>query len=97
MIRNDGFKGCYRGYPLLLTAGVPKAYVRFGVNDYMKNWFGREGIFYKIAAGMTAGACEGFFVHVPVENFKIKLIHDKVSPVQKYKNMIDGIIKVAKS
>lgn len=27
VIKKDGFLGCYKGYPLLLIAGVPKAYV----------------------------------------------------------------------
>ena len=40
---------------------------------------------------------EGLFVHVPVENLKVKLIHDKVLPVPHYKSMWDGIRKIVQA
>ena len=37
VIAKDGITGCYKGFPLLLCGGIPKAYVRFGVYDYISS------------------------------------------------------------
>jgi len=95
VIKKDGFFGCYKGYPLLLMNGVPKAYVRFGIFDFMMNQLKEETIPNKIIAGFTAGFFESF-VHIPFENMKIKVIHDWVMPTPKYKSLPDAIVKVSK-
>ena len=75
VIKKDGFLGCYKGYPLLLMNGVPKAYVRFGVFDTVMKKLGDETVPNKVLAGFSAGFFEAF-VHIPFENMKIKVIHD---------------------
>ena len=47
-------------------------------------------------AGTIAGSIEGLFLHVPIENMKVKLIHDKVMPQPKYRSMFDGINRIFK-
>ena len=44
----------------------------------------------KILAGFTAGFFEAF-VHIPFENMKIKVIHDRVMPNPKYKSLFDAL------
>lgn len=93
VIKKDGFFGCYKGYPLLLMAGVPKCYVRFGIFDALLKYQQSESIPAKVFAGFWAGFFEAF-VHIPIENMKIKVIHDRVMPNPKYKNLFDAIVKV---
>ena len=75
--------------------GVPKAYVRFGVFDAVMSWFEKETVGHKIIAGFTAGFFEAF-VHIPFENMKVKVIHDRVMPNPKYKSLFDAIYQVSK-
>lgn len=96
-IRQDGFFGLYKGYGLLLGAGVPKAYVRFGMFEYLKqNHFTNESVLNTTICGAIAGATEGLVVHVPVENMKVKLIHDRFKNPPQFRNMFHGIYKVSK-
>lgn len=68
-IGKDGVFGLFKGYNLLLLAAVPKAYVRFGIFEYLRqNILTGEGVLYTTICGAAAGATEGLFVHVPVEN-----------------------------
>lgn len=73
--------------------GVPKAYVRFGVFDFVLKQLKDDSLKCKIFAGFWAGFFEAF-VHIPLENMKIKVIHDRVMPNPKYKNLFDAIRKV---
>lgn len=94
-IARGGVSGCYKGYPLLLTAGVPKAYVRFGIyNSLMDKMNKKDSMGAMMLAGGIAGGLEGLFIHVPVENMKVKLIHDKVMPQPKYRSVWDGISRI---
>lgn len=96
-IKNSGPFGLYKGYPLMLYAGAPKAYVRFGIFEYLtQNVFTTKSVLYTTLWGGIAGALEGLIVHVPVENWKIKLIHDRFKTPPQYKNMFHGIYMVAK-
>jgi hypothetical protein len=96
-VRKDGFFGLFKGYNLLLTAGVPKSYVRFGVFEYMtQNVFKTKSMLNTTIAGAVAGALEGLLIHVPVENVKVKLIHDRFRAKPKLKNMFHGIYTIAK-
>lgn len=75
---------------MLLMNGVPKAYVRFGVFDSVMKKLGDETVANKVLAGFTAGFFEAF-VHIPFENMKIKVIHDRVMPNPKYKSLFDAL------
>jgi len=95
-VKKDGFFGLYRGYNLLLSAAIPKAYVRFGLFEYLKqNWFTNQSVLNTTICGALAGAAEGLFIHTPVENMKVKLIHDRFKNPPQFKNMFHGIYKVA--
>lgn len=95
-LKKDGFFGLYKGYNLLLTAAIPKAYVRFGIFEYLKqNVFTSGSLMATTISGCIAGAAEGLLVHVPVENFKVKMIHDRFKNPPQYKNMFHGIYKVS--
>lgn len=95
-IRKDGFFGLYKGYNLLLAAAIPKAYVRFGIFEYLKqNVFTTPSLLNTTICGAVAGAVEGLVVHTPVENMKVKLIHDRFKNPPQFKNMFHGIYRVA--
>lgn len=95
-VKKDGFFGLYKGYNLLLTAAIPKAYVRFGIFEYLKqNVFTSGSLLATTVSGAVAGAVEGLVVHVPVENFKVKLIHDRFKNPPQFRNMFHGIYKVS--
>jgi solute carrier family 25 citrate transporter 1 len=47
-------------------------------------------------SGAFAGVFEGLLVHLPVENMKVKIIHDKVMAKPRYKGVFDGIYKICK-
>lgn len=94
-IKQDGLFGLYKGYNLLLLAGVPKAYVRFGTFEYLKqNVFTNNTVLNTTICGAIAGTIEGLFVHVPVENVKVKLIHDRFKTPPQFRNLFHGIYKV---
>lgn len=96
-LQKDGFFGLFKGYNLLLGASIPKAYVRFGVFEYLKqNVFTTQSVVNTTIAGATAGALEGLLIHTPVENMKVKLIHDRFQPTPQYRNMFHGIYRVTK-
>ena len=96
-IKNSGPFGLYKGYPLMLYAGVPKAYVRFGIFEYLtQNVLTSKSVLNTAICGGIAGAMEGLIVHVPVENWKVKLIHDRFKTPPQYRNMFHGIYMVAK-
>ena len=96
-IKSDGFFGLYRGYNLLLMASIPKAYVRFGIYEYLKqNWFTESNMLNTTICGAVAGAVEGLVIHTPVENMKVKLIHDRFQRQPQYRNMFHGIYSIAK-
>lgn len=95
-IRQDGFFGLYKGYNLLLSAAIPKAYVRFGTYEYLKqNVLTSDTMLNTTICGAIAGAVEGLFIHTPVENMKVKLIHDRFKNPPQFKNMFHGIYKVS--
>ena len=73
--------GFYRGYTALVFFSVPKNYVRFGTNTWMKNtvFQGKDTKLNTFVAGLTAGTAEAVFVVTPQETLKTKLIHDKLS------------------
>mmetsp|Transcript_5078 Transcript_5078/g.6001 ORF Transcript_5078/g.6001 Transcript_5078/m.6001 type:complete len:168 (+) Transcript_5078:57-560(+) len=95
-VNKDGFFGLYKGYNLLLAAGVPKAYVRFGMFEYLsQNVITAKSVVNTTICGAIAGALEGLLVHVPVENMKVKLIHDRFKTPPQFRNMFHGIYKIS--
>ena len=96
-IRKDGFFGLFKGYNLLLGASIPKAYVRFGIFEYLKqNLFTTPSALNATICGALAGAAEGLIIHTPVENMKVKLIHDRFRSKPKFRNLFHGIYRVAR-
>jgi len=61
-----------------------------------QNVFTTQSVLNTTICGAVAGAVEGLIVHTPVENMKIKLIHDRFKNPPQFKNMFHGIYKVSK-
>ena len=95
-LRKKGFFGLYRGYNLMLMASVPKAYVRFGTYQYLQQNIFTYNMVNTTICGAIAGAVEGLFIHTPVENLKVKLIHDMFKEKPKYKSVFHGVYRVGK-
>lgn len=95
-VRKDGLFAPYKGYNLLLTACIPKAYMRFGIFEYLKqNIFTSPTVTNLTICGAIAGSLEGLLITTPAENLKVKLIHDRFRPNPKFRNMFHGVYKVA--
>jgi solute carrier family 25 (mitochondrial citrate transporter), member 1 len=85
----------YRGYSALLLFSVPKNYVRFGTYSYVKgNVLTDPTKLNNFMCGIAAGAAESTLVVTPQETLKTKLIHDKLSPNPKYRNIVDGVRQI---
>lgn len=68
VIRNEGFKGLYRGLGPQLVGVAPEKAIKLTVNDFVRGWGqgtgeGGQGIAlpYEILAGATAGGCQVIF------------------------------------
>jgi len=81
-----------------LFFSVPKNYVRFGTNTWVKkNVFeGKDNKITTLISGLCAGAAEALLVVTPQETLKTKLIHDKLSAEPKYKGLFHGIYTIFK-
>lgn len=96
-LKQDGFFGLYKGYNVMVTAGVPKAYVRFGVFEYLtQNVLTTPSLLNTTVCGAIAGALEGLIVHTPTENLKVKLIHDRFKNPPQFRNMFHGAYRICK-
>jgi|UniRef100_K3WUR5 solute carrier family 25 citrate transporter 1 len=77
-IRQDGFFSLYRGLAPVLIGSIPKAGIRFGAFDFLKQHFadenGQTTAMRNLAAGMAAGAMEATIMTTPIETLKTKLI-----------------------
>ena len=77
-IRNDGFRGLYRG--LNVAIWNPKVAVRFGAFEQLRKLVGdSEGKVSKpglLFCGTMAGLCEAVLAVTPVESIKVKFIDD---------------------
>ena len=94
-IRNNGFFGLYKGYGALLLFSVPKNYVRFGTYTYVQeNVLTARNRTNNFLCGICAGAAEAVLVVTPQETLKTRLIHDKLSPTPKYRNLFHGIYTI---
>jgi solute carrier family 25 citrate transporter 1 len=93
--RTKGYLSMYKGYSALLFFSVPKNYTRFGAFQYVKDHvFTAPGKLNTFMCGLAAGAAEAAIVVTPMETLKVKLIHDKLSPEPKYRNLFHGIYKI---
>ncbi len=72
---------------------VPKTAVRFGTNNTLKHrvFTDRSSRVHTLLAGLGAGLAEAVLVVTPAETLKVKLIHDKLSALPKYKGLVHGI------
>ena len=91
-----GYFRLYKGYSALLMFSVPKNYVRFGAFHYARNnlFTDTKKKSHTFLCGLMAGAAEATFVVTPQETLKTKLIHDKLSPTPKYRNVFHGIYTI---
>lgn len=96
--RKNGFFGLYKGYSALLMFSVPKNYVRFGTYTYVQeNILTERNRKNNFLCGICAGAAEAVFVVTPQETLKTRLIHDKLSPEPKYRNLFHGIYTIVQT
>lgn len=69
-VRTDGVLSLYRGLAPVLVGSIPKAGIRFGAFDYLKQRFadehGRSTPLRNLTAGMAAGAMEAALMTTPV-------------------------------
>lgn len=93
-----GFFGLYRGYSALLLFSIPKNYVRFGAYQIaQKDLFTRKSRIDNFCCGLVAGAAESTFVVTPQETIKTQLVHDKLQPEPKYRNIFHGVSEIVKA
>lgn len=88
-----GVRGFYRGLSALLLFSIPKTAVRFGSNTSLKHhvFTDRSSRLHTLLAGLGAGITEAILVVTPAETLKVKLIHDKLSSIPKYRGLFHGI------
>ena len=76
---------------------VPKNYTRFGTYSYVQdNILTAKTRTNNFLCGLCAGAAEAVIVVTPQETLKTRLIHDKLSPQPKFKNLFHGIYTIFK-
>lgn len=80
-VKNHGIFGLYRGLSVLIYGSIPKAAVRFGSFEKMKELLvdenGKLTTQSSFVAGLCAGASEAIFVVTPMETIKVKFINDR--------------------
>ena len=95
-VKTGGFFALYKGYSSLLMFSIPKNYVRFGTFTYVQeNLLTAKTRTNNFLCGICAGAMEAVLVVTPQETLKTRLIHDKLSPEPKYRNLFHGIYSIA--
>lgn len=96
-VRTGGILGLYKGYGALLMFSVPKNYTRFGTYSYVQdNILTAKTRTNNFLCGLCAGAAEAVIVVTPQETLKTRLIHDKLSPQPRFKNLFHGIYTIFK-
>ncbi|POM58990.1 Tricarboxylate transporter [Phytophthora palmivora] len=77
-VQTDGVGSLYRGLAPVLVGSIPKAGIRFGAFDFIKqrlaNEDGTTSAMRNLAAGMMGGAIEATLTTTPIETLKTKLI-----------------------
>jgi len=96
-VKEKGFFGLYRGLSPLLYFSIPKAAVRFTSYEFFKGQFqkGENRPLTNLEAtlaGFGAGIMEAVFAVTPMENVKVKFIHDQVlSEKPRYRGFFHGM------
>ncbi|VDO82121.1 unnamed protein product [Schistosoma margrebowiei] len=89
-----GFRGLYRGLPVLLYGSVPKSAVRFGAfEEFKRHNLSPDGTLTagrKLLCGLGAGVCEAIMVVTPMETIKVKFINDQTSKNPHYRGFFHG-------
>jgi len=101
-VNEKGFFGLYRGLSPLLYFSIPKAAVRFTSFEYFKGLF-QKGESRPLSnleatvAGFGAGIMEAILTVTPMENVKVKFIHDQViSEKPRYRGFFHGMSVILK-
>uniref|UniRef100_A0A0A9WDX5 Citrate transport protein n=1 Tax=Lygus hesperus TaxID=30085 RepID=A0A0A9WDX5_LYGHE len=99
-VKKHGFLGLYRGLSVMIIAAVPKAAVRFGTFETLKenalDSKGNLSPIKRMLCGLGAGVMEAVVVVTPMETIKTKFINDQWSPSPKYKGFIRGTTQIIK-
>lgn len=100
-VRDHGVFGLYRGLSPLLYGSIPKAAVRFGANEFLKNqWRDRHnGTLSKTGSlfcGLGAGVSEAILAVTPMETVKVKFINDQTSKNPRFKGFFHGVREIVK-
>ncbi|ETV70862.1 hypothetical protein H257_13640 [Aphanomyces astaci] len=96
-IQTGGVLSLYRGLAPVLVGSLPKAGLRFGAFDSIKQLLadehGQSTPLRNLAAGMSAGAIEAILVTTPTETVKTKLIDANAGMLHGIKRILetDGI------
>ncbi|RHY01215.1 hypothetical protein DYB36_009336, partial [Aphanomyces astaci] len=96
-IQTGGVLSLYRGLAPVLVGSLPKAGLRFGAFDSIKQLLadehGKSTPLRNLAAGMSAGAIEAILVTTPTETVKTKLIDANTGMLHGIKRILetDGI------
>jgi len=105
-VQQHGFRGLYRGLPVLLLGSIPKAAVRFGAQQYASNKI-QEGLFgatfatdnpvaTSLLSGLFAGFSEAIFAVCPMETVKVRFIHDMNQAKPQYRGLVHGVSTIIK-
>lgn len=99
-VRQNGFKGLYRGaMPLVFGAGA-KQMLRWGIYNNVSAMFRDENnnlsVFATGACGTVAGIGEAALAVTPIETIKTRVTDDYRKGTGRYKGSVDGTIKIFK-
>ncbi|XP_070573316.1 tricarboxylate transport protein B, mitochondrial-like [Ptychodera flava] len=94
--KHHGYFGFYRGLSVLVYGSVPKAAVRFGANEFLKNqWRERHGgklsKVGSVFCGLGAGVSEAILAVTPMETIKVKFINDQTATNPRFKGFFHGV------
>jgi solute carrier family 25 citrate transporter 1 len=100
-VKERGFFGLYRGLSSLLIGSIPKAAVRFWAYEQCRKMLqdekGKITPGRNFLAGLGAGVTEAILVVCPMETIKVKMIHDQMQPVPKYRGLVHGVSSIVKA
>ncbi len=83
-VQTTGFLSLYKGLDVTLLGAVPKAGIRFGSNNYCKDFLkdpvtGKLNSGQQFLAGVGAGVAEAVLAVTPMETIKTKLIESNTN------------------
>jgi len=99
-MQGHGVRGLYRGISSLLYGSIPKASVRFGMYEAIRNQLVTPGAkmtsWDSIRCGLGAGVAEAILIVCPMETIKVKFIHDQTLAQPKYRGFVHGVTEIVK-